>query len=287
MHELAIVIVSYNQQAYLMACLESLEREITREGVDARIVVVDNASHDGSVEAVRQAFPTVTLIENQANRGFAAACNQGGAACESRYVLLVNNDLSLLPGSLGTLLSFARAQAGLGGVSARLIRPDGTEQLPALGWKRLLGARPLRLNWLPCACLLLSREALDQVGWLDDAFFFYNEDIDLGMRLRKAGRPLWYLPAATVIHHEGKSTDAVRPMTVVEGYRGGLYLTHKHYGSVAHAVAKCAVALEVTLRNRYHRLKLALGLPLSHHQQAHLKAYPDLRALLSQKRSIV
>ena len=96
--------------------------------------------------------------------------------------------------------------------------------------------------------MLLRREALDAVGWLDEAFFFYNEDLDLSWRLRRAGWELWYCPAAVVFHHEGGSSAHVRDRVVLEGYRGSLLLAHKHHGRLGYGLTRAALRVAVKAR---------------------------------------
>lgn len=259
----AAVIVSYRARPYLEACLRSLG---SISGL-AECVVVDNASQDGTADAAR-AFPGVRVIENDANLGFAGAANQGAGATQAPYVLLLNCDVELTPEALDGLLAVMHADPRCAAASARLVTVAGQDQLP------FKTSAASRVDWAPGACLLMRREACDAVGWFDPRFFFYNEDVDLGIRLRRAKWHIWYVPEAAVVHHEGKSTDAVRHETIVHGYRGGLYLVEKHY-RWALGIARAAIRTEIRVRGALYR---GLKAP-SDKQQAFMRALPSLLEL--------
>jgi hypothetical protein len=282
MQDLAIVVVNYNRADFLGQCLEAARRELEFSALDGSIVVVDNASSDDSVAVARKARG-VLVLENRENLGFAAGCNQGGKVSRSRFVLLLNNDVILLRGALGKLVSFADQHPRLAAVGARLLTPSGQEQLPPMGLFRKTVNRfgkPQFLKWLPGACLLVRREALDRIGWLDAGFFFYNEDLDLGIRLRRDGWKIAYLPAASVVHHEGKSSDLVRPLASLEGYRGGLRLTAKHYGKKALFFARLGMKAEIILRTRRIERKKEAGKILGPKEVAWQEIAPRLKEMI-------
>jgi GT2 family glycosyltransferase len=263
MSRVAAVVVSYRARPYLEACLRSLDSV----GGLAEIVVVDNASQDGTAEAARM-FDGIRVIENGENRGFAAAANQGAEATTAPYVLLLNSDVELTIDALAALLAELLADPRHAAACARLVTAEGRDQLP------FRTDRTSTVQWAPGACLLLKRSACDEVGWFDEKFFFYNEDVDLGIRLRRSGWRIRHVPAAAVIHHEGKSTDAVRHETIVHGYRGGLYLIEKHY-KWALGAARAAVRAEIRLRGAWYR---RLRHP-TEKQRAFLAALPALSTL--------
>ncbi|HBN07221.1 MAG TPA: hypothetical protein DD435_00765 [Cyanobacteria bacterium UBA8530] len=282
MQDLAIVVVNYNRADFLGRCLEAARSELEFSAIEGSIVVVDNASADDSVFVAKKTAGVVVL-ENRENLGFAAGCNQGGKVSRSRYVLLLNNDVIINEGALGKLVSFADRHPRLAAVGARLLTPSGQEQLPPMG---LLAktvnrfGKPQYLKWLPGACLLLRREALDRIGWLDAGFFFYNEDLDLGLRLRRDGWKIAYLPAASVVHHEGKSSDLVRPLAILEGYRGGLRLTAKHYGKTALFFARLGMKAEIFFRTRGIERKKEAGKTLGPKEVAWQEIAPRLKELV-------
>lgn len=228
MPDLAVCIVSYNRGEYLVRCLESLQAQ----DLPLEIVVVDNASADGAPDRVAEHFPNARVIRNAVNEGFSIACNQGIAASEAPFVLLLNNDTEVLPGALRHLVEFAAAHPEAGAVGCKLLTTDGqNHRLPAsifssLAW---FPDRRARVAWVVGAAVLLRRTALTAIGGLDEGFRFYYEDVDLGWRLRKAGWVCYYTPEARIIHHERASTSLVRPWTLVQLYRGRLLLARKHY----------------------------------------------------------
>jgi N-acetylglucosaminyl-diphospho-decaprenol L-rhamnosyltransferase len=235
---LAAVVVSYNVAPLLARCLESLRRageEVRPLGHSLHVIVVDNASADGSVTLVRERFPDVVLIESQANLGFGAACNVGaGAAPGSPVLLFLNPDAEVTPGALPALLERLHRTPAAAIAGPRLVAPDGTAQgsrrrFPTLG-ALLLESTPLEwrhsgwstlrryrcggqpevagpVDWLSGACLLVRRSAFDEVGGFDPAFFMYFEEVDLARRLAGRGWESWYEPGAVVLHHHSRSAD--------------------------------------------------------------------------------
>ncbi|HEY9857663.1 MAG TPA: glycosyltransferase family 2 protein [Stenomitos sp.] len=248
MLDVTIVIPNLNGASVLGACLSALPAAAGPLRYQA--VVVDNASRDESVSLVRSSFPDALVVENPENLGFAVACNRGAQPVESRYVLLLNNDVTLLPETLEELVAFADAHPQAGGLSPLMCWPDGRPQGPKLGLAGRLNRGAVPMGWLPGTCLLLRREALEHVGWLDEDFFFYNEDLDLSWRLRKGGWDLYCLPNVRVRHIEGHATRSdleVRARAIAEGYRGSVILTQKHYPwatGIVRAGIRASVALQ-------------------------------------------
>lgn len=280
--DLVVVIPSFNQRRLLAECIASVEEDFARSGLAGQIVVVDNASWDGSGEMVAERFVQVTLLENEINVGFAAACNQGGKVYQSRYILLLNNDAVLLPGSLQAMVEFADSKANLGALTGRLLALDGHERYPARHfWQRWFPPKPHihELSWVPGTCLLLRRQALDEVGWLDEDFFFYNEDLDLSIRLKKAGWKLFYHPGMGVRHHESGSSQLIKPRAMMEGYRGTLLLCLKHYGKPAYVLTRMALRVEVKARLAYLKL-LRLFKPKDMSLAGRVEAYEAIREVL-------
>lgn len=280
MLDVAVVIPNLNGEGVLGACLAALDAAAGDLGV--RAVLVDNASSDQSVALVRREFPAALVIENEDNQGFARACNRGGKAVESRYVLLLNNDVTLSPGSLAALVAYADAHPSVGAVTPRMCWPDGRPQGPRLGWRGMFQADAVPLPFAPGTCLLLRREALNAIGWLDEDFFFYNEDLDLSWRLTKAGWGIVCVRNVNVQHHEGVSTRTdpkVRARAMAEGYRGSLTLARKHYPWAVEPV-RFALRLELAWRGAQMRRKERSGKPLSDRERAFLMCLPAALAAL-------
>ena len=218
---------------------------------------MDNASTDGSAQMVRERFPWVRLIENRENVGFARASNQAIRDSAGRYVLLLNPDTEVKPGALETLVRFMDAHSKAGAAGARLLDPDGTLQpschpAPTLSrelWRLFhLDAlwpyacypmavwdldTPREVDAAQGACLILRREALDQVGLLDEDYFIYSEEVDLGHRLRQHGWEVYWVPQAVVVHYGGRSTEQVAPEMFLRLYQGKVLYFRKHHGWLA------------------------------------------------------
>jgi hypothetical protein len=218
------------------------------------VFVVDNASSDGSAEMVRVRFPWVRLIRNTENVGFARANNQAIDLALGRYVLLLNSDTEVQPGALAALVGFMEASPRAGAVGPYLLNSDGTLQpachpmlTPWREFVRLLfldrflhvatyGAAwwntdsPRQTEVIKGACLLLRREALEQVGPLDGSYFMYTEEVDLCYRLLQAGWQLWWMPTARVIHHGEASSRQVAQAMYIQLYRSKVQFYRKYGG---------------------------------------------------------
>jgi Predicted glycosyltransferases len=260
-HRLSACIVNWNTRDDLRACLRALaENPFTRGGAAAaaqEVVVVDNASTDGSAQMVAEEFPEVRLIANAANENYARGTNQALAAATGDGLLLLNPDARVTPGALNALAGFLEAHPDAGGVAPRLVHEDGTTQASVRGfptpaavlWDMLGVARVFKKSralgeWRhtffdydtaapapqPMAsCLLLTRRAYEIVGPMDERFPLYFNDVDWCLRARDAGVTLWYTPDATVVHGYGGTTKRVRKAAVWESRRAWLRLYAKHY----------------------------------------------------------
>jgi GT2 family glycosyltransferase len=237
---LSVVIVSWNTRDLLIKCLGALgacEGDLGPGSVET--FVVDNASTDGSADAIRDQFPRIRVIESGENLGFARASNLALQQRKGRFALLLNPDAELQPGALSTLIRFMEQHPRVGAAGARTVDPDGTLQrscfpFPTLGreFLRLFhipggSAGPLypMAAWDPGrsrpvdvvqgSCMILRGTALDACGLLDEGYFMYSEEVDLCRRLKSASWEVHWVPAAVVIHHGGSSTEQVaRPMFV-------------------------------------------------------------------------
>jgi N-acetylglucosaminyl-diphospho-decaprenol L-rhamnosyltransferase len=270
--DLAIILVSWNTRELLLACIAALPAALGT--LRAAIWVVDNGSHDGSVEVVHARFPEVRVIANQGNLGFAAANNQAMQASSGRYALLLNSDTIAEPGSIERLVRFAdsRPQAGL--VGGLLLNPDGSFQysftdfpsvtsellsasglgerlygryFPSYSPRRSQGARQVEV--IPGACMLARREALAQVGLMDAGYFMYSEETDWCMRMHRGGWEAWYMPEARILHYGGQSTRQVKVAMVEALYRSKVRFFRKHYRQ-AYALLFCTL-LWALLRLRW------------------------------------
>jgi len=228
--DLSVVIPTRSQPELLPRAVESCVREIHAAGISGEIVLIDNASSDGAPQREAARFPEVRLIRNDVNRSFSAASNQGIRAGRGRLVLLFNDDAVLQPGSLLSMLQAIDADRAVAAVGPRLVSPDGSTQwyntncrFPRLysmllGWlgltlflRRRAWTRDLLTNfrdeeqggetdWIGGACLLARRDDLEQIGLLDEGYYYGAEDIDLCYRFRRGGRKVVYLSDVRVTH---------------------------------------------------------------------------------------
>ncbi len=196
----SVSIVNTNSRELLLACLESLA------GTQAEIVVLDNASEDGSADAVRRRFPDVRVIAQEFRAGFGANHNTVIRATSGRYVYVLNEDTTAADWGLERMVAYLDANPRVAGLGPRLVYPDGRRQdsawrfpTPAvsalglvtvgkLGVKQSHGDTPRRVDWVMGSALILRREALDEVGLFDEGFFIYSEEVDLQFRLRRRSR---------------------------------------------------------------------------------------------------
>lgn len=265
MLKLSIVIVSWNTRDLLKACLASIFAHPPQAAFD--VWVVDNDSQDGSVAVVREQFPSVKLIENEENVGFAQANNQAITRCQGEYVLLLNPDTEVKPGALTALVTFLDENPAVGAAGSRLLNPDGTLQpschpAPTLSrelWRlfhldaiRPYGrydmhawetSRPREVDVLQGAALAIRKNILDEIGFLDGDYFMFSEEVDLCFRIQQAGWPLYWAPASRVIHYGGQSTRQVAEKMFLQLYLGKLKYFRKHHGRLAGTVYKAILLL--------------------------------------------
>jgi N-acetylglucosaminyl-diphospho-decaprenol L-rhamnosyltransferase len=264
---LAIVIVSWNVAPLLVDCLRSIPAGAGE--MDHHVMVVDNGSTDESAEIVARQFPRVQLIRNSQNVGFTRANNQGTLESLNQakgqdipYVLLLNCDTVVRPLALQAMVRFLDEHPDVGAVGPRQVRADGSplpytfgrdptlRYLLARGLNRLLFHHPLHdwatetvqeVDWISGACLLARREAIDQVGLLDENIFMYFEDVDWCLRFRQAGWKVYYNPQVKIIHLGGQSL--IKNPAAQQAYYGSLeYFYAKHYGALAQFLLRISLA---------------------------------------------
>ena len=254
------VVVSYNTRDDLLRCLAALARVAPAP----HVIVVDNASTDGSVPAVREAFPSVTVLANAANEGFSRANNRGLREARTPYVLVLNSDAEVRPGAVEALEALLEARPDVGLVGPRTVGSDGRIQVsfgPMLGpiaeWRQRRRVRGVKAGdpdalrteeetaareqepvWVSASCFLARREALAGVGFFDEGFFLYEEDVDLCVRLRASGWRVLYSPRAEVVHHLGRSMEQAPARARLEDHRSHLRFYDKHLGLGARAALR-------------------------------------------------
>lgn len=274
---LSVLIVNWNTKYLLLNCLQTVIEDIERMSPEAvEVIVVDNGSDDGSLEAVRERYPYVRVIANSANRGFAAANNQGLLASSSEYVLLLNSDTRLTDGVLQALTDFAKRHEQVGAAGCQLLNEDGSPQASIVDFPSLLSAvrgndfrnrrRPFadgafEVDAIVGACLLVRRSAVAQVGPMDEDFAFFAEEVDWCYRLRQAGWLVCWLPHVQVLHLEGQSRKR-RPWYAYKNlHRSRLLFFKKHYGLKQARTLRLGYFMSSLTKVVYHSLRLVLGRP--------------------------
>ncbi|UCD06691.1 MAG: glycosyltransferase [candidate division WOR-3 bacterium] len=254
--DLSIVIVNYNVKAFLEQCLIAVDR--ARGDLDIEIFVVDNASVDGSQAMVRKRFPDVNLIENTANIGFSTANNQAIKAAKGEYILILNPDTLIQEDTLVVLKKYLDEHQDVGAVGCKLLNPDGSFQIasrrsfptPWVAFCRIVGlsrAFPrsrlfgqynvtyldpdteAEVDVLSGSLMMLRNSVLDRVGYFDEDYFMYGEDIDLSYRIKKAGWKIIYTPLTNVIHYKGESSKKSEFSIIARFYSTMLIFVGKHF----------------------------------------------------------
>ena len=277
MIDVSIILVNWNTRDLLIQCLQALPPAM--RDLDAEIIIVDNASSDGSVQALKSEFAYVHLIQNERNLGFAAANNQALRIAAGQYALVLNTDTLPKPESIKRLVAFAETHPQAGMVGALLLNPDGSfqasfadfpslrnETLLLLGLaKRLLGPHfpnhgphesrePRRCDWVQGACLLVRRDALPAIGLLDEGYFMYTEETDWCARCWKAGWEVWFTPQARIIHYGGQSAARQPAAKRRQLYASKARFFRKHRGTLASVCFRVIVQMTSTLKLIYWTL---------------------------------
>jgi hypothetical protein len=273
-------VATYNVRDLLRACLESLGQGLG--ALEAEVYVVDNDSRDGTPEMVLEDFPGVHLIRNRTNEGFARANNRALDRTRGRHVLILNPDTLLPPDTLEPLVAFLDAHGDIGVVGPRVVRPDGRldeacrrgfpTPLSALGRflaldrlfprSRLLGsyrqtfrdpALSYEVDAIVGACMLLRRQALEDVGGLDESYFMFGEDLDWCWRFKGSGWRIWYLGQVHVIHHKGASVSTAPYAMNWHFHRSMVRFHRKHlverYPFFINWAVYCGVGLRYALKS--------------------------------------
>jgi len=224
--DLSIVIVNWNTKKLLLDCLSSAFETV--KNISTEVWLVDNASSDGSVEAVKKIYPSVQIIQNQKNLGFAAANNQAFKKMQGRYTLLLNTDTVLTAGAVEKIYTFMESRPDVAMACGQLLNQDGSKQnsfanFPSLASllfgesllqlpfpnkypnKREANSRPMEVDSCIGACMLVRGAAMEAVGGLDESFFFFFEETDWAFRMKQAGWKVFIVPSARIFHLQGQS----------------------------------------------------------------------------------
>jgi GT2 family glycosyltransferase len=271
--DVSIIIVSYNVRDFLLACLASLEGWLATTKHRVEVIVIDNASSDGSADSVRRRFPTTKLIELPRNLGFAAANNRAAAQARGQTLVFLNPDTTVAGDTFGLMLSYLQNHKDVGVVGPRIVYPDGTTQptrrrfptrrtgflestIVQQFWRDNRALRRYyvadrsndelqEVDWLVGACLMVRRETLKSAGLFDERFFMYSEEVEWAHRVREAGWRIVYLPSALIVHHEGGSSRSDLPARQINFDTSKVLLYEELHGK------RVAGALRVFLLGSY------------------------------------
>ena len=302
MTDVSVVIVSYRNRPVLGRCLAALAGDTGRTA-SREVIVVDQASDDGSVAWLKAEHPDVRVVELSENVGFGAGNNRGVAVAEGRWLLLLNSDAFVLHGAIDELVRFGDARPEAGIVGPRLLWPDGRLQrscrrFPTVFrlateylYLRKLASRSRILNgfyyadfahdeawrvdWVTGACLLVRRDLYERLGGFDEAFFLYSEEVDLLYRARRIGAETWFDPAAEVEHEWGGTAGRSSALTLEEQARSHVRYFDKH---ISRATAKRARRVLLT------GLRLRARRSATHREAARWLAARPVEALLAETR---
>ena len=276
---LSYCVVNTGKRELLMACLDAIER-VTPGDLEHEVLVLDNASEDGSVEAVMARRSGIRLLVLDRRAGKAANDSALLQAARGDYCLLLNEDTELQPGATDALLQALDADPDAAVAGARLLRPDGSPQqcawrLPGVGTAlagalflhklvtvQSRGPRTRRVGWTQSSAMLVRRSAAEDVRWLDAAFFVYSDETDFCKRLRDVGWHILWVPAARAIHHDQLASDhAGAERRIVEFQRGRDRYMRKHHSRAAAAIVRVLsawsyVARALVSRRGAHRYML-------------------------------
>jgi GT2 family glycosyltransferase len=224
--DISVIVVSHNTKELTLGCLASLFETI--KGIAFEVWVVDNNSTDATPEAIRERYPTVALVENKENVGFGPANNQALRRMNGRYALLLNTDTRLTDGAARELYDFMEAHLEAGMACGQLLNEDGSKQNSIANFPSLLALlcnesllrvlmpgrfpskrreyrAPLRVDSCIGACLIVRKQAMDDIGLLDERYFFFMEETDWAYRMKRGGWDIYFVPTARTFHAQGRT----------------------------------------------------------------------------------
>jgi GT2 family glycosyltransferase/lipopolysaccharide/colanic/teichoic acid biosynthesis glycosyltransferase len=254
--KVSVIIVSYNVKEFLQQCILSVKNSL--DNLEHEIIVVDNNSVDGTTEIIRYKFPEIILIENNKNRGFAAACNQGLGVSKGDFLLLLNPDTMIQEDTIQTMIDFFESVPDAGAAGCKILNADGTLQLacrrsfptPLIALPKILGLshlfpkvkifgkynltyedpnKVIEVDAVSGSFLFFRREVYSRIQGLDESFFMYGEDLDYCYRIKQAGWKIYYVPYTKIIHYKGESAKLASFDNFITFYRAMNIFVKKHF----------------------------------------------------------
>jgi GT2 family glycosyltransferase len=300
--DLSVIIVNYKTKDFLDHCLESLLS--SAPGTSSEIIVIDNDSQDGTREMMKQKYPQVTLIINHANYGFARACNQGIMASKGEYLFFLNPDTVIDSNTYDLILAFMKTQPRIGVAGCYLYSPDGRIQTSFYRFTSIpnqLGRALLLYTILPririttpffreylreeyateqvCGgAMVVRREAIEDVGLFDEAFFLYYEDEDLCYRMTQKGWKIASIPGTRIIHYHDQSSKKNIKKAIFSSYKSQFLFYNKYHTFLKILIFRIIQTFAVTVRSCFWFYKTMSG---KNQREAKLKLIGYLSVLLS------
>lgn len=263
--DLSVVVLSYNTKKILKNCLDAIFQNT--QGITYEVIVIDNASTDGSGQMVQKEFPQVILIANKENLGFARGNNQGLNQASGKLVLLLNSDTVVKPGALEKMVKFMDQHPEAGTIGPKLLNEDGSLQasvgkFPSLPvvlvmlFKEHFGGSQLvrrsydqtrSVDWVMGAALMVRKEILDKTGLMDEEIFMYYDEVEWCYRIKKAGFQIYFYPEAEITHLWQKSSATGRKGPILANYQGLVYFYKKHKSYPELAILRILLKLKAVL----------------------------------------
>ncbi len=285
--DLSIIILNYNVKKLLLNCLESVIKGKTKKD-NWQIIVVDNASDDGSVEAVREKYPEVELIENKKNLGFSAGNNVGVKKAKAHVILFLNPDTVVVDGAITKLLKFLLSNPDIGALSCKVELPDGKLDYSChrgfptpwnafcyfTGLTYLFPLSPFfagytatyldinKIHEIDCltgAFMMVRKKAGDEINWWDEDYFWNGEDIEFCYNLKMKGWKIYFYPDVKIIHYKGSSAKQNRFKTVSHGVSAMRIFYMKHYYKKYPPILRDLVLAGIKLLEHFRKAKAWLS----------------------------
>ncbi len=304
--KLSIIIVNYKAQNFLLRCLSSIYQMI--EGLDFEVIVVDNASEDNIKDKIKDKFPLVELIVNTVNLGFSKACNQGFREMRGEYALLLNPDAKILDSNFKEMIRFLEENPKVGILGCKVLNEHGEVQRSAFSqptplkevldiatylklekilpvswtnrfYDRLINEspHPFEVFWVSGACLLIRGKTLEEIGFLDEKYFLFSEDVDLAWRAKSNGWQVMFFPQTRIIHIIGGSSledfESLYLRTL-HSYKRRPYFGQKYYSKMGNFLIRVVMLIDLLIRLVYIKFRFDQNDSIKR-RKVKLKAYRE------------
>ena len=253
---LKVIIVNYNGAKFIKPCIDSIVSQF-KFFQDFSILVIDNASTDASLQLLANYSDQLTVIKNKVNVGFSAAHNQVMELLDTPYIWLLNNDTEFNQtiDIITPIVTYLNAHEDVVGLSPKLLNTDGSIQSQGSGLNqfKFRSRKICQVPFLSGASLFIRTQFFKDINGFDPQLFFYNDDVDFAMQVKKHKKKLIYYPSLNVTHHGGLSTQFAPIKTTIGGYFGSVYLCKKYYPTAIFVIYYYLVHLLIDLKRLYYK----------------------------------